>query len=121
MAARKRKEDPQASLFGATVPTYASTVARAVDAVTFSDEDELDLAPLPAPAAVTVKLPVPTGPLAGPREVNTIEANGVACVQLVGGDYLVSRVRHDGSSYARVVYSRAELEQLIVCVSEALR
>lgn len=49
--------------------------------------------------------------------------DGVSVVPALSpvGSFIVSRVRHDGTSYARVTFTRAELEQLVCAASEALK
>lgn len=123
MASRKKKETPQASLFGAigasSAPTtYAETVAKAVESVAVDpDLDELELS-LPAPVVAT------HATHANDEEHpyrNELQSDGVAIVLHTTGQYLVTRVRHGGGAYAGVLYTRAELEQLVVAATEALR
>ena len=106
MAARKASSSSseQASLFGAPAvatphpePTRAPTIVELPRSVANDEEP-------PAP-------PV--------RELER-KSDGVSVVMHVSGQWLVSRLRDDGTTYAEVFYTRRELELLRDEVARAL-
>lgn len=132
MAARKRKDDGQASLFGAATPTYAEKVATTVDTI----EPE----PLPArrseepSSGVLPRTDEAPAPESEPRtELEHLATNyrmnwwvrprpnGVTVKEYADGQFLIERVRDNGSTFSAWFATRDELEQLIARATEALR
>ena len=115
MAARKRKEDTQSSLFAA--PTYAQTTTAAVEAVAPPPEPVTypTFPPERAPIANEVESPAP------PVRPRIWEPDGVAVVHTVDRRFSVRRLRHDGTTYVDVTFTEAELRSLRDCIDEVLR
>jgi hypothetical protein len=128
MAAAKKKAPPttQAGLFPsiyARTLAAAQAEAAAAPAPALLRHDELwpeerrppTIAELPRTIANEVEPPCP------PARVVERKADGVTVVPHLNGQWLVSRVRDDGTSFCGAFYSRAELEQLVAAATEALR
>ena len=124
MGARKKKtEDAQASLFAA-VSTVASGTEVPRPRPRF-DEDELDLhTPLPR-----TKAPAPDVVVTDQEYLSANyrlnwwvreRPNGVTVTPCADGQYLVERVRDNGTTFAAWLATRVELEQLVEKAKEAL-
>lgn len=131
MAARKKKEDLQGSLFAAAAPLPRALPVEA-------DDQAPDLAAArPAPESSTrlvpeeasVAAPV-TSPASEQEHLATNyrlnwwvreRPNGVRVVPMVDGQFLIERVRDNGTTFSAWFATRDELEQLVARGAEALK